>query len=76
MNFNGIYLISRILENVSQLLRMEIYNNLFLLLGNTLGNFEINDLLYSIRSSMKDGDFLLVGNGLDNRHYSQIIRIL
>ncbi len=63
------------LENVANLLRSGDYkSNLFLLLGNTLGNFEINELLYEIRSSMKDGDFLLIGNGLDNRHYDDILR--
>lgn len=62
------------LENVSELLRHGEYkNNLFLLLGNTLGNFEINELLYEIRSSMRDGDFLLIGNGLDNRHHEEIL---
>ncbi|MEI6849629.1 MAG: L-histidine N(alpha)-methyltransferase [archaeon] len=63
------------LENVSQILRMGNYkNNLFLLLGNTLGNFEINELLYSIKSSMKEGDSLLIGNGLDNRNHEAIIK--
>ena len=63
------------LENVSQLLRRDEYkNNLFLLLGNTLGNFEINEFLYEIRSAMKDGDFLLIGNGLDNLRHEDISR--
>ena len=63
------------LENISQLLRRGVFkNNLILLLGNTLGNFEINELLYEIRSSMKDGDFLLIGNGLDNRHSEEMLR--
>lgn len=63
------------LENVANVLRSGEYkNNLFMLLGNTLGNFEINDLLYKIRSSMHEGDFLLIGNGLDNRHYEEILK--
>jgi uncharacterized SAM-dependent methyltransferase len=63
------------LENVSELLRYDDFkNNFFLLLGNTLGNFEINELLYEIRSSMVKGDFLLIGNGLDNRNYDEIIK--
>jgi uncharacterized SAM-dependent methyltransferase len=63
------------LENVAALLRNKEYpRNLFLLLGNTLGNFEINELLYSISSTMKEGDFLLLGNGLDNRHHDDIIK--
>ena len=50
------------IENISILLRQGEYKkNLFLLLGNTLGNFEINELLYEVRSSMKSGDFLLIG---------------
>ena len=44
------------------------------MLGNTLGNFEINELLYEIRSSMKGGDFLLIGNGLDNRNTEDILK--
>lgn len=62
------------IENISTLLRQGKYKkNLFLLLGNTLGNFEINELLYEIRSSMKGGDFLLVGNGLNHRKPKDII---
>jgi uncharacterized SAM-dependent methyltransferase len=63
------------IENISVLLRQGEFNkNLILLLGNTLGNFEINELLYEIRSSMKGGDFLLVGNGLDNRNSEEVLR--
>jgi len=63
------------IENISTLLRQgEFKKNLFLLLGNTLGNFEINELLYEIRSSMKGGDMLLIGNGLDNRHPEEILK--
>ena len=63
------------IENISILLRQgDFKKNLTLLLGNTLGNFEINELLYEIRSSMKCGDFLLVGNGLDNRNPEDILR--
>lgn len=63
------------LENVANLLRIGEYrNNLFLLLGNTLGNFEINELLYEIGSSMNRGDFLIIGNGLDNRNHEEIVK--
>jgi len=63
------------MENISILLRQgDFKKNLTLLLGNTLGNFEINELLYEIRSSMKGGDFLMVGNGLDNRHPEDILK--
>lgn len=49
------------LENITPLLMHEGYTrNLFLLLGNTLGNFEITDLLYEIKNAMKPGDLLLV----------------
>lgn len=63
------------IENIAVLLRQELFKkNIFLLLGNTLGNFEINELLYEIRSSMKGGDLLLIGNGLDNRHPEDILK--
>ena len=55
------------LENITPLLKKgEFKKNFFLLLGNTLGNFELHELLYEVRSGMKDGDLLLIGNGLNN----------
>lgn len=55
------------LENVTPLLnRGDFQKNFFLLLGNTAGNFEFHELLHEIQSAMKDGDYLLIGNGLDN----------
>lgn len=49
------------LENVTPLLRTgEFKRNLFLLLGNTLGNFDIHELLYEIRSAMKEEDLFLI----------------
>ena len=64
------------IENISSLLRKqgEIKRNFFLLLGNTIGNFEITELLYAVRSAMKKGDLLLIGNGLDNRNPEEIIK--
>lgn len=63
------------IENIAFLLRQGEYKrNFSLLLGNTLGNFEINELLYEIRSSMKEGDLLLIGNGLDNRKSEDVIK--
>ncbi len=63
------------LENITPLLRYGEYkNNFILLLGNTLGNFEIHELLFEIRSAMKDGDFLLIGNGLDTRNSGEILK--
>lgn len=55
------------LENITPLLNYKEYKkSFFLLLGNTLGNFEFHELMYEVRSSMKSGDLLLIGNGLDN----------
>lgn len=63
------------IENISNLLRKgKFKDNFILLLGNTLGNFEINELLYEIRSSMKPGDFLLIGNGLDTSKKEDILK--
>ncbi len=63
------------IENITSLLRQGEYKkNLILLLGNTLGNFEINELLYEIRSAMKEGDALLIGNGLFNGDVSSLLK--
>ncbi len=63
------------IENIASLLRYGIYaDNLILLLGNTLGNFEINELLYEIRSAMQTDDVLIIGNGLDNRQPDAIVK--
>ena len=61
------------LENIIPLLmKGNFKKNFFLLLGNTLGNFEVNELLYEIRSSMKEGDFLLIETGVHNRNVNQL----
>lgn len=53
------------LNNITPLLREEPYeSNLLLLLGNTLGNFDIDDILHSMQASMQVGDTLLIGNGI------------
>jgi len=63
------------IENISALLRSGNYkNHLLLLLGNTMGNFEFNELLYEIRSAMKPGDVLVIGNGLDNKEVDKIVK--
>ena len=63
------------LGNITSLLRHgDFKRNLILLLGNTLGNFEINDLLYGVRRSMREGDMLLIGNGLDNKNEEEILK--
>lgn len=55
------------LENIVPLLNDSNYKrNLFLLLGNTLGNFEMHDILHKIRNVMGDNDYLLIGNGINN----------
>jgi uncharacterized SAM-dependent methyltransferase len=63
------------LENISSLLRQgEFKKNFILLLGNTLGNFEINELLYLIKTSMKEGDMVLIGNGLSTKNTGDILK--
>jgi uncharacterized SAM-dependent methyltransferase len=55
------------LENIIPLLdKGEFKRNVFLLLGYTLGNFEINELLFEIRSSMNKGDLLIATAGVGN----------
>jgi uncharacterized SAM-dependent methyltransferase len=55
------------LENITPLLsRGSFKKNVILLLGNTLGNFEINELLYEIRSAMKTGDVFIVDTAIDD----------
>lgn len=60
------------LENVTNLLEEgEFKKSLFILLGYTLGNFEVNDFLYQIRTSMKKGDVLLVVTGIESNHWEK-----
>ncbi|MSS75184.1 hypothetical protein EXS73_03160 [Candidatus Pacearchaeota archaeon] len=55
------------LENITPLLRKEGFKrNVILLLGNTLGNFEVNELLYEIRTGMTDGDVFIVDTAIDD----------
>ncbi|MEI6058903.1 MAG: L-histidine N(alpha)-methyltransferase [archaeon] len=63
------------IENVAKLLRYKDYKkNFYLLLGNTLGNFEINELLYEIRSAMEWDDILLIGNGLSTKDVDSLVK--
>ncbi len=63
------------IENVAQLLRYkEFKKNFFLLLGNTLGNFELNELIYEIRSAMEFDDMLLIGNGLRTKDIDHLLK--
>jgi len=56
------------LGNVMHLLNLGEYKkNLVLLLGNTLGNFEINELLYEIRNSMKGNDLLVIDTAVADK---------
>ena len=58
------------LANITPLLRKdEFKKSFFLLLGDTLGNFEVNELLYEIRSSMVEKDLLLIDTGIDNERW-------
>jgi uncharacterized SAM-dependent methyltransferase len=60
------------LENVTPLLTKENFNkNLFLLLGYTLGNFEVNELLYEIRTAMKKEDALVIVSGIGNEKWGE-----
>jgi hypothetical protein len=62
------------LQNVIPLLRTDGFKrNFFLLLGNTFGNFETHELLYAIRNAMRDGDVLLIGNGINNHKMEEDI---
>jgi uncharacterized SAM-dependent methyltransferase len=55
------------LENITPLLRKgDFKRNLILLLGNTLGNFDIHELLYEIRGGMKEGDVFVIDTALDD----------
>jgi uncharacterized SAM-dependent methyltransferase len=64
------------LENVTPLLRRGEYKkNVFLLLGNTLGNFEINELLYEIRTSMEKEDVLIVDAAIDDKRQEERVKI-
>jgi len=55
------------LDNIMPMLKIKDYKkSLILLLGNTLGNFEINELLYEIRSSMTGNDMLLIDTAIED----------
>jgi len=55
------------LNNVTPLFRDSNFKTHFMmLLGNTLGNFDREDILHGIKVSMDRDDILLIGNGLTN----------
>lgn len=63
------------LENVMPLLKTGEYKkNVLLLLGNTLGNFEIHDLLYQIRSGMDRGDLFIVDTAINDEKQEERAR--
>ena len=63
------------LDNVIPLLqRGEYKKNIILLLGNTLGNFEIHELLYGIRSNMKGRDLFIVDTAIDDHKQEERIK--
>ena len=53
------------LDNVTPLFRNKDFpHHCLLFLGNTLGNFDHNDILHGIRRGMQQGDVLIIGNGI------------
>ncbi len=59
------------LDNITPLLRGfggRFEHHFMMLLGNTLGNFDREDILHGIKTSMNKGDVLIIGNGLTNGH--------
>jgi len=57
------------LNNITPLFRDKGFEAHFMmLLGNTLGNFDREDILHGIKSSMNKSDVLIIGNGLTNGH--------
>ncbi|NPE26802.1 methyltransferase domain-containing protein [Methanococcoides sp. SA1] len=60
------------LENLSGLLRKgKFEKSLFLLLGHTLGNFEVNEILYEIRNAMGWDDILVIVSGIENEKWQK-----
>lgn len=60
------------LENLSGLLKKgKFEKGLFLLLGYTLGNFEVNEILYEIRNAMGWDDVLVIVSGIGNEKWQK-----
>ncbi|MFH0808536.1 MAG: L-histidine N(alpha)-methyltransferase [archaeon] len=60
------------LENLSVLLKKgKFKKGLFLLLGHTLGNFEVNEILYEIRNAMGWDDVLVIVSGIENEKWQE-----
>jgi uncharacterized SAM-dependent methyltransferase len=63
------------LTNIMPLIRDPKFNrNLLLLLGNTFGNFDKQDILNSIAKSMKKEDILIIGNSLREQNEEDLIK--
>ncbi len=63
------------LNNITPLLRGfggRFESHLMMLLGNTLGNFDREDILHGIKNSMNKNDVLVIGNGLILKDISKI----
>jgi uncharacterized SAM-dependent methyltransferase len=60
------------LENITPLLRNNDFKtNVLLLFGNTLDNFEIHELLYTIRTSMRKGDVFILDTAINDHHQKE-----
>lgn len=64
------------LENISSLLRDSTYRqNLFIFLGDTISNFEINEVLYEVVEAMsEEQDYLLIGLTLANTPPEKLVK--
>jgi uncharacterized SAM-dependent methyltransferase len=63
------------LENITPLLTTNQFkNNFMLLLGNTLGNFDKEDILNEISKSMNKNDVILIGNGLRPGDFNNLVK--
>jgi uncharacterized SAM-dependent methyltransferase len=63
------------IENISKTMRYKNYQkNIFLLLGNTIENLEIHEILYQVRRAMQQGDILLIGNSLEVNRSNEMVK--
>ncbi len=64
------------IENISKSIRYKEYQkNIFLLLGNTIENLDIHEILYNIRRAMKEGDLLILGNSIWNHESQKMLEL-
>lgn len=63
------------LDNITPLFRDGGFETHFMmLLGNTLGNFDREDILSGIKNSMNNNDLLIIGNGLRNSSNGDLVK--